>query len=887
LTIEPGDGGTRFWAYLRAALEGAGTVGRTLPRPGPVRDDTFLPRLADRLARLTEPVIVVLDDLHHVPDPEVLHGLEFLLRHAAARLHLVIGARREPALPLRRWRLLGELTEVGVRELSFTAEETAQLLARQGVELPRDRVAELHARTEGWPAGVRLASLATRDQSDSPAAAPTTGAADPGVTDYLLAEVLAGQPPHLRAAMLDTSVPDQLCGELVEALTGRPDGAGLLAELSRGDAFLVPVSAEPGWYRYHRMFVEVLRSELHRGTPERAGELHCRAARWLVTAGRPAEALQHALLARDWALAAGVFGGHWYHLVCLDRDPPGAEVTTAPPDEAIRADPQLALAVAAAHLRGPDPSAADGYLRRAAELEHLLAGARRDRFGVLAAALDLAQAQRSGDVEASRSAAARMLELLKPPGGEGPPAALDHGAHAVAHLAIGLAHLVCGEWAAAETALRTGVQHAERAGPADLGNGGPPALNHPDNSSPAARANGQHGPPPTDPQLADPRTADPHLTPPGPAHPHLADPGPAGPRLAAASLAGVRLAGTAWLAVLHALRGELRTAERTARLALAPAMVPGSSRPAHRAGAHLALALVDLQRDRLPDAAAHLAMAEGPGSGADPPGLAALRTLVRAELRKEQGDLIGGYGVLRAGRAEPGGWLPSRYLERQFLATEAELRTAQGDTATVRRQLIPMLDGDPVADAPLAVALARAYLRDDDPAAARRALPDWAAGSSRLPYGLRLSAGLVEALAARRLGDRRGATRTLERVLALAEPEGFRRVFVSAGPPLRDLLLEHLDSGTAYWSLVSELIAASGSGAVPDRSRPSAPGEPLTERELTVLRYLQSILSNLEIAGELSLSVNTVKTHVRNIYRKLDATGRRDAIRKARGLRLL
>jgi len=151
----------------------------------------------------------------------------------------------------------------------------------------------------------------------------------------------------------------------------------------------------------------------------------------------------------------------------------------------------------------------------------------------------------------------------------------------------------------------------------------------------------------------------------------------------------------------------------------------------------------------------------------------------------------------------------------------------------------------------------------------------------------RLDAGLVEALAAHSIGENRRATDALERVLQLAEPEGFRRVFTKSGPPLRELLLDHLDSGTAYWSLVSALVEATDEQPANGRPLPPVLSDPLTRRELTVLRYLQSTLSNVEIAAELSLSVNTVKTHVRNIYRKLSAPRRREAVRKARELQLL
>jgi LuxR family maltose regulon positive regulatory protein len=153
------------------------------------------------------------------------------------------------------------------------------------------------------------------------------------------------------------------------------------------------------------------------------------------------------------------------------------------------------------------------------------------------------------------------------------------------------------------------------------------------------------------------------------------------------------------------------------------------------------------------------------------------------------------------------------------------------------------------------------------------------------PASIRLDAALLQAIARHRTGDRRGSAQALEHVLALAEPDGFRRPFTRGGQEVHEMLLAHLDSGTAYWSLVTNLVTVGPDDA--DAGDRAQLLEPLSDRELTVLRYLQSILSRAEIAAELSISVNTVKTHVRNIYRKLDTGRRRDAVRQARRRQLL
>jgi LuxR family transcriptional regulator, maltose regulon positive regulatory protein len=355
------------------------------------------------------------------------------------------------------------------------------------------------------------------------------------------------------------------------------------------------------------------------------------------------------------------------------------------------------------------------------------------------------------------------------------------------------------------------------------------------------------------------------------------------PRLAAS--------GMSRLAVVQALRGRLSPAADAARRAL-DRVDPDVS--GERAPAYLALALVATERDRPDEALAHLA----PARSSQDPLLAALTTLAEARCRCDRGDGTAAYRMVQAGRSRADRAIASPYVASCFAAAEAELRAAQGDPDAGRGDLHRRLDAQAETAGLLAVALARLHLRANEPHAVTRLLAGWAdRDDDAWPLPVRLAAGVLEAEAARRLADRRGAARIVEQVLALAAPEGFRRVFTRADPPARQLLAAHLDTGTAYWPLVNDLLAADpGRGQTigdasrsgePTGHRPAPPDEPLTERELTVLRYLQSVLSNVEIARELSVSVNTVKTHVRNIYRKLNTSRRRDAIRRAREWHLL
>lgn len=837
LSLEPGDGGGRLWSYLCVAIRsthnGSSPAADNGSSDGPERG--FLDHLAAELASRPEPVTLLLDDFHRVDDPSVASGLDFLLRHAGGRLRLVIGGRTDPALALHRWRLSGELTEIRASELAFTAAEAAELLTAHGISLPADQADELWVRTEGWPAGLRLAALALPGHPDPARFVDEFAGDHQAVTDYLTVEVLAGLASEARDALRRGAVADRVCGGLVNALTGRTDGDQLLAELERDTGFLIGLGTRPPAYRYHRMLAELLRAELGRRPADELLDLHRRAAAWAAAQDLPTEALRHALAAGEWSWAIDVLVGHWPDLVPYAPGRPGVPAPAPPQPEAVRADPELALAYTAERLDGADLASAADYLQLADRHERLLTGPRRDRFALMAAALRLARAQLAGDAADVLAAAARLRALAQPPGAGAARPPVDLGARAIARTAAGAAQLGTGDLAAAETELAGALADAQRAG-----------------------------------------------------------------------LTRTILACTSRLALVRAVRGRLAAAERDARAAIGTTIDAGST-PADQSHAYLALAVVALQRDRPAAAEANLALAGHRVDQACEPAVAALAALVRAQLSRDRGDLTGGYQLLLAGRARLADQTGAQQLAHWLLAAEADLCTAHGDLARSRELLLAPLDASAGPVEPLAVALARAYLHGGDAGAAARTLPDWAGPAGDLwLLPVRLEAGLLDALTARAAGDHRRAARTLEQVLALAEPDGFRRVFTRSEPSARDLLAAHLDSGTAYWPMVRELISIGEVYAGRDADQPhggrdgdrrerggrlaaAVPGlgEPLTDRELTVLRYLQSILSNVEIASELSVSVNTVKTHVRNIYRKLDATRRREAVRRARELRLI
>ncbi|MEU8263341.1 LuxR C-terminal-related transcriptional regulator [Micromonospora sp. NPDC048999] len=825
VAVEEGDTGHRLWSYLAAALratsEGVPDEGPRPPVPDtPPRPDQ-LELLAAALAARDRPVRLVLDDLHRIHDPAALTGLEFLLRHTEGRLRLLAGARTDPPLALHRWRLAGELTEIGPDELAFTPDEVADLLVAHGVPLPAAAVPRLRERTGGWPAGLRFAALALRAQPDPARGVERFGGDRSDVAAYLRDEVLAPLDPDARDVLRRSAVAAVVCADLADAVTGRADAGQLLADLARTGGFLRPDGGTPPWYRCHPLLADLLRDELGRLPGEELRDLHLRAAGWYAGNDRPAEALRHALAGGEWNQATELLIARWPELAPYERDGSAGPPPPEPPAEAVRRDPELALACAAERAYAGDAAGADHHLRRAAEQARDLPAPRRDRFRRLATALELTLARLGGDHAEIRRAAARLLATCTAAGPADDPragAGEDADVRAVAGTALGLVLLAEGELPAAAERFAEARTEARRAG--------------------------------------RPRT---------------------------------ELVDASRSALLNAARGGLRAAERTAREALETPACQGWSARLDCGYAYLALALVACHRDEPAETAAHLALA---GPAAAQPGAAVLAALCRAELLAADGQPAAALRAVAAAREGAPGGESAAWLT----AAEVRLRADVGDVDTARVQVTDALrncDAGSAEAAALGVALSRVELRAGDPRAAGRALPDWAGpGVQSWPLAVRLTAGLLDAVLARDSGDDRRAGRILEQVLDLAEPEGHRRVFTRAEPGVRDLLAAHLDSGTAHWATVSDLLRGVDERRVDESAeRPGAPqrtlNEPLTERELTILRYLQSILSNVEIASELSLSVNTVKTHVRNIYRKLDATRRREAVQRARDLRLI
>ena len=351
LSLDDGDNDpARFWRHIVAAICRARPGMGELAGPEPGAWRRFRPWAGEALINelAADPgedeVLLVLDD-YHLIDSQPLHAsLLFLLEHLPPGLRLVVASRSDPPLPLARLRAGGQLAELRAGELRFTADEAAALLRATGADLPATVVATLAARTEGWAAGLQLAGLSLREQADAAGFVAAFSGSHRYVLDYLTEEVLERQNPQDAQFLLETSVLERLSGELCDVVTGRADSQAMLEEVERAGLFLVPLDEVRGWWRYHHLFADLLRSRLRQEQPARVAALHQAAAAWHETQNLADDAVRHALAAGNPVWAAQLIE-RYFDAVFL----PGERTTirrwlAALPTELVGSRPRLCLA---------------------------------------------------------------------------------------------------------------------------------------------------------------------------------------------------------------------------------------------------------------------------------------------------------------------------------------------------------------------------------------------------------------------------------------------------------------------------------------------------------------------------------------------------------------
>ena len=312
---------SQFLTYVLTALQrSVETLGRTALEVVELAPEVNLPQVSSLLINdvhaLEQPMLLVLDDYHLIENPAIDGFIDALLQQAMHTLHLVITTREDPGLSLAHLRVKHQLTEIRAADLRFSLEEASEFFTKvMSIHLPEKQVDILEQRTEGWVAGLQLAAVSLKDSQDPEAFISAFRGTHRHVLDYLLEEVLNGQPEEVRSFLRQTSILEQLSASLCEAVSGQKNSQQLLRYLEQSNLFLVPLDDHRTWYRYHALFAELLKNQLLQTEPERWDELHARAAGWYRENGYVHEAMEHAFQLSDRSLVLRLLEAHAFPML--------------------------------------------------------------------------------------------------------------------------------------------------------------------------------------------------------------------------------------------------------------------------------------------------------------------------------------------------------------------------------------------------------------------------------------------------------------------------------------------------------------------------------------------------------------------------------------------
>jgi LuxR family transcriptional regulator, maltose regulon positive regulatory protein len=806
----------QFWLAVLSAIRAAsGTSGEgeQLAATPDFNEAAISERVLAELAEHRDRTFfLVIDDLHELTSPEALTQLTRLLEKLPEHVHAILATRRDLPLRLHKLRLAGELAEIRAADLRFTLRETQQVLETSGIALSDAGVAQLHQRTEGWAAGLRLAAISLVSSPDPERFVAEFSGSSRTVAEYLLAEMLECQPAEIQQLLLRTSLLDRVNGELADLLTGHPGSEGILLDLEDANAFVLSLDPARTWFRYHHLFADLLRLELRRRLPEELPVLHRLAAAWFSEHGEILDAIRHTQAAGDWSDAARLLADHSFGLTLDGQAQTIQTLLRVFPPGAVTERPDIPLARATSELAQGRLDEAAAHLTVA---ETWIAGTppdRQHRLEVATAALKLSLARKRGHL----AGVVEQVRFLASPitGQSDEDIALDGDLRAVALMNLGIVE-----------AWSLGNQESER---------------HLQEGADLARRIGR-------------------------------------PYLEVACLAELAFASKIepFATTRRRCREAIALAEQNgwgAEPVIAPALV-------NLAGALIWTGEFDDGARWLRRTARALETDSGP--------------LIRLLLHMGTGLLLSGRRKQREALAE---YNAAEQLQAQLegshalgtqltsfrLATQARL----GQLSEARASLAA-LDDELAAAAEIGDARAVICLAEGNPVAALAAVQDVLDGiAPAIGFVTIVEANLLAALAHRELGDQRAAFAATERALALAEPDRLVLPFAMTGSlELLEAMPRH---ETAHAALLADILdVMRGSSISAGNESSPAEIEPLSPSELRVLRYLPTNLSRPEIASELSVSVNTVNTHIRSIYAKLQAQDRSSAVRRAREMRLL
>jgi LuxR family maltose regulon positive regulatory protein len=454
----------RFWLAVVEALVAAAGVQGPIEHLAPTPEfdgDAVVERIASGARLLDEPLLLVVDDLHHLAEPKALAQLELLIARRPPQLHVILATRHDPPLGLHRYRLTGELTEVRAADLRFGLDESNQLLAAAGIKLSDGAVASLLARTEGWVAGLRLAALSLLGDPDPERFVAEFSGSERTVADYLFAEVLQRQPEPVRLLLLRTSILERVNGPLADRLMRTAGSERILLELEDGGAFVYSIDRERSWFRYHNLLSDLLHLELRRTEPSSIPMLHHAAAEWYSEHGLPIDAIKHAQAAHDWRLAGDLIGQHGFS-IALDGSFATMRALLEPFPKDALANPELAAFMAYGEVIRPSLDSAASYIAVAERHASEVPEERRQSFEAMLAVTRLTLARWRGDYGTIAQDVRPLLDRSEAETvGQ---IAIGNDVKAVALMSLGIVELWAGAGEDAERHLRASADLARRIG---------------------------------------------------------------------------------------------------------------------------------------------------------------------------------------------------------------------------------------------------------------------------------------------------------------------------------------------------------------------------------------------------------------------------------------
>jgi LuxR family maltose regulon positive regulatory protein len=827
LSLEQSDNDpTRFWTYFIASLqslspqlgENALALLQSSQAP-PIA--SILTVLINEITAFEEMFALVLDDYHAIDSQSIHQSLTFIIDHLPRNMHILMTTRVDPPLPVARLRARDQLTEIRAHDLRFSADEAAAFLTQvMGLELSVEQVIMLEARTEGWIAGLQIAALSMQGRDDLSEFVRMFSGSHRHVLGYLADEVLNRLPKQVLDFLLYTSILDQLCGPLCDAVTEGEAGQAVLESLEHSNMFILPMDEEGKWFRYHHLFAEVLQGRLKGTQPERLPELHRRASQWLEASGRSAEAIDHAISGKDFPRAAHLIAG-----IIQSYNNRGAGATLIRwidqlPEELVFENADLFSHKGwLLYLAGRSNEAKDHADKARTYITIDTPPAARGRLAYLDSQLAIAR----GDMSAVQAFALEAIEMI----GEN-----DVFFRILALMTIASVQTIVGNTKDAIGHLREAARIGERSGQ----------------------------PFPT-------------LT----AHAKLAN-------------------------QLN-LQGSLQEARVICQHAMG-LYLDSSGQPSPISSiAFVEAAKLAYEEDDMAALEQYLRVATRLEAALSIPGLSFEINYIQTLFEGAQGNLESALDLARRGRANAEQMGLKGYIA-VFTALEVDLLrrlkevtafkewiASAGSTFARCDQLLNMYGS---------IVYARFLIHQRDLSTATELITRMEKAARQSDYVRSLLTLLsLKSLMYRWQGDSEQAHASLEEALHLAMPQKYRRVFIDEGEPMRELLLDHqsivkrrvgtLDQSETLEALayLDRLLAAFPSQTDSDAAGHGTLPEPLSERELDILRLIAAGRSNQEIAEKLVIALSTVKSHINNLYGKLGTNRRTEAIAIAREMGLL